>query len=254
MDKWFLRRSGPVFYPPRLWVEPVDNRGRLWTAESCAHSVHRRCPFVPSDVPRNTQVLPSPIHHAGVMRFTPTGERPCFVVEQWTGLWRSGPVLGTTRPSLWASGGQPVRRSCGRMGHPQSVDSGCPQIHRPPNSPDEYPAAGPVDTFGTTRASPGCGRGTTAPSCGETFLSPVSGRCDRTTKSAPGVGPGRCGGTKRGAGRLPDGPVSALDAVGELGDLVVDGAPFGHQRADLAVRVHDGRVVAAAEQSPDLGQ
>jgi len=42
-----------------------------------------------------------------VMRFTPTGERVRSVAEQWTGLWRSGPRLGTTCPILWASGGQP---------------------------------------------------------------------------------------------------------------------------------------------------
>lgn len=45
-----------------------------------------------------------------------------------------------------------------------------------------------------------------------------------------------------------------LDAVGQLGDLVVDGAPLGHQRTDLAVGVHDGRVVAAAELPADLRQ
>src|SRR5580704_10262227 len=43
-----------------------------------------------------------------------------------------------------------------------------------------------------------------------------------------------------------------LDPVGELGDLRVDRAPLGHQPADLAVRVDDGGVVAAAELLPDL--
>src|SRR5258708_39650608 len=45
-----------------------------------------------------------------------------------------------------------------------------------------------------------------------------------------------------------------LDPVGELRDLVVDRPALGHQRADLLVRVHHGRVVAAAELLPDLGQ
>ena len=47
---------------------------------------------------------------------------------------------------------------------------------------------------------------------------------------------------------------AVLDAVGELGDLVVDGPPLRHQRTDLPVRVHHRRVVAAAELRPDLGQ
>ncbi len=49
-------------------------------------------------------------------------------------------------------------------------------------------------------------------------------------------------------------PSAVLDAVGELGDLVVDRAALGHQRADLAVGVHDRRVVAAAELGADLRQ
>jgi len=36
-------------------------------------------------------------------------------------------------------------------------------------------------------------------------------------------------------------PPTVLDAVGQLGGLVVDQAVLGHQRADLAVGVHDGR-------------
>ena len=44
------------------------------------------------------------------------------------------------------------------------------------------------------------------------------------------------------------------DPVGQLGDLVVDGAPLTHELADLAVGVHDGRVVATAEVLADLGQ
>ena len=47
---------------------------------------------------------------------------------------------------------------------------------------------------------------------------------------------------------------SALDAVGELRHLVVDGPPLRHQRADLAVGVHHRGVVAAAEVLPDFRQ
>src|SRR5262252_8062128 len=55
----------------------------------------------------------------------------------------------------------------------------------------------------------------------------------------------RVGGSRpRGAS---SGPRLLLDAVGQLRDLVVDRPTFGHQRADLTFRVHDGGVVAAAE-------
>lgn len=190
MDKWFLRRSGHVFCPPRLWVEPVDKQPRLWTARRCAHAMHRTGPVLPSTVPRNTQVLPSPTHHVGVTRFTPTGEWSCRVAEQWTELWRSHPDVGTTAPILWAAGGQPRGRPCGRFGRPQSVDQGCPQIHTPPSWPDESPTVPAVDEFWTTRASPGCGRGNPGCCCGETFLCPARCRRVRTKRSAPGVGPG----------------------------------------------------------------
>ena len=45
-----------------------------------------------------------------------------------------------------------------------------------------------------------------------------------------------------------------LDAAGQLGDLVVDGELLGHLGADLAIGVHDRRVVAAAELLADLRQ
>src|SRR5215469_3605346 len=45
-----------------------------------------------------------------------------------------------------------------------------------------------------------------------------------------------------------------LDAVGQLGHLVVDGAALGHQRSDLPLGVHDRCVVAAAELLADLGE
>jgi len=43
------------------------------------------------------------------------------------------------------------------------------------------------------------------------------------------------------------------DPVGQLGDLVVDRATFGHQLTDLAVGVHDRGVVAPPEELADLG-
>ena len=45
-----------------------------------------------------------------------------------------------------------------------------------------------------------------------------------------------------------------LDPAGEVGDLVVQAAPFGHQLPDLPVGVHHGGVIAAAEGLADLGQ
>jgi hypothetical protein len=45
-----------------------------------------------------------------------------------------------------------------------------------------------------------------------------------------------------------------FDAIREFRDLGVERAPLRHLRLDLLVRVHDGRVVAAAELLADLGQ
>src|SRR5689334_13567905 len=45
-----------------------------------------------------------------------------------------------------------------------------------------------------------------------------------------------------------------FDAVGQLGDLVVERPPLGHVLPDLAVGVHDRGVVAAAERLPDARQ
>src|SRR5208282_2321391 len=54
-------------------------------------------------------------------------------------------------------------------------------------------------------------------------------------------------------GRSP-GQCLLFDPVSEFGDLVVDRPAFGHQGADLLVRVHHGGVVAAAELLADLRQ
>src|SRR3954470_8629926 len=46
-------------------------------------------------------------------------------------------------------------------------------------------------------------------------------------------------------------PRPALDAGGELGDLGVGGPALAHQVGDLLDRVHDRRVVLAAERGTD---
>lgn len=157
VDKWFRRRSDPVFYPPRLWAEGVDNQGVLWTAESSPHPVHRAPVVLPRLVPRNTQVLPRPTHRLGVTAFTLPGDRPCFVAEQWTNMWRSASQLCTTGPLLWASGGQLSAAAVRRPRCPQSVDTSCPQIHTRLSRPYAPWRRLPVDRIGTTPLSPGCG-------------------------------------------------------------------------------------------------
>lgn len=47
-------------------------------------------------------------------------------------------------------------------------------------------------------------------------------------------------------------PWLGLDATGEVGHLVEQRSTLGHQLTDLAVGVHDGRVIAAAEGLSDL--
>jgi len=97
---------------------------------------------------------------------------------------------------------------------------------------------------------------------------PVGGfREETSTELSPG-----CGGYgSRRRGRLVtsrwlghravhdcvDEPLGSLtrlvtDPVGQLGDLVVRCAAFAHQLTNLAVGVHDGGVVAPAEQLSDL--
>ena len=47
-------------------------------------------------------------------------------------------------------------------------------------------------------------------------------------------------------------PWLGLDATGEVGHLVEQRSTLGHQLTDLAVGVHDGRVITAAEGLSDL--
>ena len=49
-------------------------------------------------------------------------------------------------------------------------------------------------------------------------------------------------------------PGLRLDSVRQLRDLVIDGPALGHQRPDLAIRMHHGRVVAATKLLADLGK
>lgn len=58
----------------------------------------------------------------------------------------------------------------------------------------------------------------------------------------------------KGVARASHGPRLGLDPAGQIGDLVEQRPTFGHQLADLAVGVHDGRVVPATEGLPDLRQ
>ena len=58
--------------------------------------------------------------------------------------------------------------------------------------------------------------------------------------------------------RLPCGSdrvvaVVLLDPARELGDLVVNRAALFHEFADFLVGIHDGGVIAVAEQLPDFG-
>src|SRR4051795_9618065 len=71
------------------------------------------------------------------------------------------------------------------------------------------------------------------------------------TLSPPMSGRGRW---RRAPYRSCDLSGALLDAVRELGDLVVEGAAFGHVLADLAVGVHARGVVAAAERLADARQ
>src|SRR3954468_21063197 len=108
------------------------------------------------------------------------------------------------------------------------------------------PAASPVGHQWSTRAP-------TAATALSTGLSP---RCERSTRCVTGrrrTAP--CGTAVTAARRRPvptdSGVLAAtglrLDAVGQLGALVVDAAPLLHQLPDLLVGVHDRRVVPTAE-------
>lgn len=186
VDNRFLRRSEPVFCPPRLWATGVDNQGPLWTAGSCAHPMHRDPPLLPSSVPRNTQVLPRPTHHVGVTAFTLLGDGSCFVAEQWTGMWRSGPSLCTTHGILWASGGQPRSGPAGRSFCPQSVDSGCPHIPMRLSWADHPWGAWPVETIRDNSGVPRLWTVLTPRFCGETdhLRSRIEQRCTGVGRTA----------------------------------------------------------------------
>lgn len=186
VDNRFHRRSGRVFCPPRLWVTAVDNQGPLWTGGSCAHPIHRPARVLPSAVPRNTPVLPRPTHLLGVTAFTPGWDRPRFVAEQWTKMWRSGLPLCTTALSLWASGGQP-RTDAGRCPiRPQSVDSGCPHIHTPLSWAGSSDGGQPVEGIGTTPVSPGCGK-TNRRDPVEKRIAATSNRTEEAGRGGPGA-------------------------------------------------------------------
>ena len=65
--------------------------------------------------------------------------------------------------------------------------------------------------------------------------------------------PNEAEGTEPGRGGLAK-PRLGSDASREVSDLVIEAAAFCHELFDLALGVHDGRVVAATERLTDLGQ
>ncbi len=117
--------------------------------------------------------------------------------------------------------------------------------------PADAPRGGGRDPLATTAGAVSGGRGPAgdadgadgADGPGRTRKAP-SGTCP----GAPSPAYGRCRQVRAATWS------AVLDAVRELGDLVVDRAALGHERTDLAVGVHHGRVVAAAELRADLRQ
>lgn len=226
----------------------MDNQAFLWTPESSAHPMHSQEALLPSAVPSFTHVPHRPIELVGVTAFTRRGERPCFVAEQWTGVWRScgqraaacGPPVDNVEHSLWTDS---ASTGCGARltTNPQGTDLAGRPADRCGCGPD-------LDNFLVPRLwKQDCPH-----ICGE--------RLDGHPKSNTS-GVGERSGNGRGRSRTgpgaPSGAVAAcssavLDAVGELGDLVVDGPPLRHQCADLPVRVHHRRMVTAAELRADL--
>lgn len=69
-----------------------------------------------------------------------------------------------------------------------------------------------------------------------------------------GVREGIWCGRRRGRRKLTQGAGAGLDDLGQFLDFVVGAAVLRHLLADLAVRVHHGGVVLAAELVADLGE
>ncbi len=168
-------------------------------------------------------------------------------------LVADGPVCPYARMRVCAAAGRSAQGvMCSPAGASVPRCLGAGGRCRPPMAGPDAAAAGvgvtgSVGLYGRAHADepPACrGRGPGADSGGASGSAAVS---------AAGTGP--AGQPPRRTGAAPGCPRSAvLDAVGQLRDLVVDGAPLGHQRADLAIGVHHRGVVAATELPADLRQ
>src|SRR5947209_13838003 len=118
-------------------------------------------------------------------------------------------------------------------------------------------------TLGTARclcwSGPAAGAADGVDGAGETVCAAVwtraltGGRTEKPPASTE-LSPA-CARTFRGVmNTVTSAPRLRLDPVCQLAHLVVDRAPLRHQRPDLAVCVHDCRVVPPAELLADLGQ
>lgn len=136
----------------------MDNSASLWRTESSAHTAHRTGRVLPSYVPRFGVVSHRGCWQFRVTAFTRRSDRARDVAEQWTVMWRSRPLLGTTAPNLWAEPWTKLRTGCGRSLCPHPVEIVRPRIHSPLSWADVQPPDSLWTQLGTTSQSPACGR------------------------------------------------------------------------------------------------
>lgn len=167
-----------------------------------------------------------------------TNSSTAGVGEAWGELRRLGmtprhpqavPRSGGLRPPVihWVSTGYP-RGKEGHLGLPFQLFTGHPQV--------------------VHELSPGC------PQDVPTLIPRLCGRRRRFLIFVE-AGRGRLSwSTELSTGCVQSGLRCLLDAHRQLVDLVVHGAAFGDERANLALGVHHGGVVTSAELLPDLGK
>lgn len=136
----------------------MDNSASLWRTESSAHTVPRTGRVLPSYVPRFGVVSHRGCWQFRVTAFTRRSDRARDVAEQWTVMWRSCLLLGTTDPNLWVQPWTTLRTGCGRSSCPHPVEIVHPRIHNPLSCTDAQPPASLWTQLGTTSQSPACGR------------------------------------------------------------------------------------------------
>lgn len=136
----------------------MDNLAHLWRTESSAHTVPRTGLVLPSCVPRFGVVSHRGCRQFRVTAFTRRSDRPRDVAEQWTVMWRSWLLLGTTAPNLWGEPWTTLRTGCGRSLCPHPVEIVRPRIHTPLSCTDVQPPGSLWTQLGTTSQSPACGR------------------------------------------------------------------------------------------------